>query len=185
MPNTGFTLFWFRYINYLPRCLNQLLYQPLCPCNNITLFRHIISCTIYTWNLCIQLSSKYPSFLFSYLLMETLFLIPHTLLHRLKCLKSQAGVTQRIENHPMHQEVTGLIPIQGTCLSCELNHQEEACRRWPVDVSLSSVFLSLSPANLPLSLNKKIKTHFKNASRKALSQWLVLQMTDNAKSLPP
>ena len=51
-------------------------------------------------------------------------------------LYALAGVAQWTERWPMKQEVTGLIPSQGTCLGCGPGPQLGACKRQPIDVSL-------------------------------------------------
>ena len=48
-----------------------------------------------------------------------------------------AGVAQWIECQPANQEVTGLIPSQGTCLGCWPSPQQGVSERQPhIDVSL-------------------------------------------------
>ena len=49
---------------------------------------------------------------------------------------SLAGVTQWIECQPLKQRVAGLIPSQGTCLSCRPGPQQGVCERQPhIDAS--------------------------------------------------
>ena len=48
-----------------------------------------------------------------------------------------AGMAQWIEDWPVNQRVTGLIPRQGTCLGCKAGPQWGECERQPhIDVSL-------------------------------------------------
>ena len=69
------------------------------------------------------------------------------------------GVAQWFECQPANQKVTGLSPIQGTCLSFRPGSQFWACERQPADVSFmhALMFLSLS---LPF-LKIKIKSFLK------------------------
>ena len=48
-----------------------------------------------------------------------------------------ANVAQWIECWPVNQKVTGSIPHQGTCLGGGLVPQLGACKRQPIDVSLT------------------------------------------------
>ena len=48
-----------------------------------------------------------------------------------------AGVAQWIEHWPANQKVTSSIPSQGTCLGCGPGPQLGACKRQPIDVSLT------------------------------------------------
>ena len=63
------------------------------------------------------------------------------------------GVSQWFGHHPAFQNVVGMIPGEGTCLSCGPCPWLGVSKRQPIDVSLAHrcVFSSLSPS-LPLSL---------------------------------
>ena len=52
-------------------------------------------------------------------------------------MTSLAAVAQWTECWPVNQRVTGLIPEQGTCLSCGPGPQMGVHRRQPIDVSLA------------------------------------------------
>ena len=68
-------------------------------------------------------------------------------------LKEGPGWCGSVDEYgPVNQRVTGSIPCQGTYLGCEPGSHLGACKRQPIDVSLLSVFLSLSfflPSPLP------------------------------------
>lgn len=55
-----------------------------------------------------------------------------------------ADVAQLVEGGPMHQKVAGSVPMGGLISGCRLNLQWEGCRRQPIDVSLTWIFLTLS-----------------------------------------
>ena len=46
-------------------------------------------------------------------------------------------VAQCIECQPVNQKFAGSIPNQGTCWDCRLGPQLGACKRQPIDVSLT------------------------------------------------
>ena len=55
---------------------------------------------------------------------------------RILC-KVLAGVAQWVGCHLTNQRVAGLIPGQGTCLGCGPGPWLGACKREPIDVSLT------------------------------------------------
>lgn len=80
--------------------------------------------------------------------------------------------------HTVHNEVSSLIPSQGICLGCGLDHQWGVCRREMIYVSLSSHLpLSLSLKNthtIKIYLNKQIqiKTHLLGSTPDIVNQTL-------------
>ena len=66
-----------------------------------------------------------------------------------------AGVAQLLEPHPMHRNVVGLIPNQGTCLGYRFGPQLESVQE-AVDYCSSLTSMSLSLSLHPLSSLSKI-----------------------------
>ena len=74
-----------------------------------------------------------------------------------------AGAAQWIEHQPANQNITGLIPSQGTCLGCGPGAQQGARERHPhIDVSL--------PLFLPPFPSLKINKIFKNILKRQLKK---------------
>nr|KAF6282463.1 hypothetical protein mMyoMyo1_010100 [Myotis myotis] len=62
-----------------------------------------------------------------------------------------------VERRPMNQEVTARFPVRAHARGCGLNPQCGACRRLPINDSLSSLmFLSLSAFPFLSEINKNI-----------------------------
>ena len=86
-----------------------------------------------------------------------------------------------VNRHPVHQNVAGSIPVQGTCLGWgfdpQLGHMWEASD-WCF--SLTSVSLSLSLSLLPsLKINKHIlRWGLKKKKKKEISFWLERKKLD-------
>ena len=59
-------------------------------------------------------------------------------------LVTLAGVAHWIELRPANWNITGLIPVLGTCLGCGPGPQLEACKRQPIDISLTHQCFSFS-----------------------------------------
>ena len=99
---------------------------------------------------------KFTCFLSENFMGKTLFMdIRNSLRNKYLAL---ALVAQQIELWPVNQRVAGSIPGQDTCLGYEPGPLLGVCEK-PIDVPLTSVFLSLSfSLPSPLSKNKEIKS---------------------------